>query len=217
MGGNNKNKKNNEESVEPKWRARYIKEMEKLRGEIRAKEEKGVNVNRAWRLFGIARKLDRKEDVEKAFDYMEKVRGDLAWKERLFDYSTRTVTLWVAYGVPIIIAVPLIGYIVAKCGFGFDLFADKPVMLGMPMFILAWGYIGSTAYILLSVHSKISKRLFDIRDPVGYVYRAVLGGILAGVIFYIIQTGLVSLPGTAGEEVNAALLRTSVVSKYRKL
>jgi hypothetical protein len=213
----NKVEKKKERATGRKWPDLYIKEMETVRGEIREKEEKGVNVNRAWRLFGIARGLNRKEDAEKAFDYMEKVRGDLAWKERLYGYSTRTVTLWVAYGVPILIAVPLIGYIIAKCGFDYDLFTDQPVRLGMPVFILAWGYIGSVAYVLISVSNKISKRLLDIRDPLGYFYRIILGGILAGVVFYIIQMGLISLPGTAGEEVNAALLSAGVAEKNRKV
>lgn len=213
MGSNNKNKKNNGRA---KWQDRYLKEMETLRREIAEKEKEGVNVTRAWRLFGVARKLSREEDIEKAFDYIEKVRGDLTWKERLYGYSTRTLTHYVAYGVPILIAAPLIAYIIAKCGYGYDLFAEKPVMLGMPTFILAWGYIGSIAYVLISVSNKISKRLFDIRDPIGYFYRVVLGGILAGVIFYILQLGLVSLPGTAGEEVNAALKRAGAPAKYRK-
>lgn len=215
MGGNHEeNRKKNEGAEEHKWPGRYSREMETLRREIGEKEKKGVNVTRAWRLFGIARKLSRKEDAEKAFDYIEKVRGDLEWKEKLYEYSTRTRTRFVAYGVPILVAVPLIAYIIAKCGFHYDFFAEKPITLAMPTFIIAWGYVGSVAYVLISVHNKISKRLLDKMDPIGYLYRVVLGGILAGVIFYIIQMGLVSLPGTAGDEVDAALGRAGIPAKY---
>jgi hypothetical protein len=213
MGSNNKNKKNN---GRPKWPDRYLKEMETLRREIAEKEKEGVNVTRAWRLFGIARKLDREEDVEKAFDYIEKVRGDLVWKDKLFKWSTRKGVIVFACSVPFLIAGPLAAYLIAKY-FGYDIIQCKPVWLRMPVFILAWGYLGSAAYVLITISNRLSKKLFDPRDMLFYAYRLLLGGILAGAIFYVMQMGLVSIPGTAGEEVNAALLRTATVSKYRNL
>lgn len=194
----------------------FLKKMDYLRRLISKYEDKGVNVKRAWYLFNRARDLSHKP--EEALDLVARARGDLSYKRKLFRWSTGGSACWFsAIAVSVIVILPVSLWLICDylvpCLPGVSIGA---VILGIPVFLLKWGYIGAAAYVLFSIGKKIASRLLDPHEAPAYLFRLVLGCVFAGVLFYVFQLGFLSLPGYAGEEVAAALERAGTLEEYRE-
>jgi hypothetical protein len=201
----------------PDWRKKYESAREELLSDFQKRAEEGVNLRRAWYLFAVARDAYQKGDYEKAYEYAIRVKNDITRKEKLHKWSSGKHALAFFIGsIVAVIGLPVTFYAVMEFISKINQVYDTTTILGIPVFIVLWGYVGAATFVLLAIGRSITQRLNDPRKAIEYFYRLVLGGVLAGVIFYVVQLGIVSLPGTAGVEISESLVNAGAVEKYRK-
>ncbi|MEE9456976.1 MAG: hypothetical protein V3W11_07495 [bacterium] len=169
-------------------------------------EAEGINVKDAWDLHAQAKKA-REEEGKEANDLIARAYADLVRKEVLLNTSRH------AFAVVCIAFIALMGLLVTLVWFNKEI--EKGYILSVPVFIVAWGFVGSISYVLISIYGKIQEKAFDWYDLPGYIYRIALGGVLAGVAFYLVQFGITSLPGVAGEKANIAVAGSSTIVDFR--
>jgi hypothetical protein len=170
-------------------------------------EKEGVNVKKAWELYRKARAALVEDDGEKAKALIERAYGDLHRKAVLLSASSGALSVsFIALGIAIILFVLLVA---------FEDFIETHKILTVPLFIIGWGLIGSISYVLISAYRKIKEKTFEWYDLPAYFYRFLLGGVLAGIAFYLVQLGVTSLPGAAGEEASAAVAEADAIREFR--
>jgi hypothetical protein len=179
-----------------------------LRSLIFEYQIKGVNVRQVQALYEEARKFEKTNRPVEASLIVDKAYGNLSRKIILFGTSRGAFLVCIL--ALIIILVLLIGIT------RYHEFIESEEILRVPLFIVTWGLIGSMSYVLISVYRKIRRQSFEWVDLAGYFYRFILGGVLAGISFYILQLGVASLPGPAGEGVSAAVASADEARDYRE-
>jgi len=186
-------------------------DVEQLESFIIRSQRLGVNVAEAWSSYEKAAEANAEVarggagTAEGVRLLIKKTYAELLRKIELRKNSSFAV---VFSFVPL---VPLMALIYFRDQLPRDL-----IIFGIPVFVVIWGIIGGVCSALLSAWGKIKRQELERLDVLGYAYRIALGGVLAGVTFYVLQLGLVSLPGMAGEQVNAALERAGAAKKYRE-
>lgn len=192
----------------------YKARMRDLCAMIEEHDKEGVNVRRAWYLYGQAEKLNKQKDVEeeKICKYIAQAKADLERKKELYKWSTSwrmvifcVVLLVVLFAGPALFF--LYKYISGK---------ELIIILSVPVFLMIWGYIGAATYVLATIGMKISKRLLDPQKFPEYYFRLLLGAVFAAAIFYVFQLGFLSLPGTVVEEVSVAVENAEGFAKHRE-
>jgi len=176
--------------------------LSKLCEDIGTLDKKGVNVHQAWKLYGKAINLTKQKGEEnEILQYINQAEADLKRREVMCRWSTswRVVIFCIALVVILSIG-PAAFYI-----YWWHAEPELLVVLGVPISLIIWGYVGSAAYILVSIGKRISQRLLDPQKFPEYYFRLILGAIFAAAVFYILQLGILSLPKTVSDEVNASL------------
>jgi len=186
----------------------------KLCEDIGTLDKRGVNVNQAWKLYEKANNLTKQMGEEnQILQYINQAEADLKRKEVMCRWSTRWRVVIFCVALVVILGFgPAVFYV-----YCWQTDTKLLLILGAPVFLIVWGYVGSAAYVLISIGKRISQRLLDPQKFPEYYFRLILGAIFAGAIYYILQLGLLSLPPTVSKEVSASLEKTQIEQKEQKV
>lgn len=159
-----------------------------LREKIREYEKLGININRAWALLVRARTMTK--DDEQALDWIARADADLEIKKQMHRWSSGKRMVLTCLAIIVAIAIFPAAYFICQhiCG------KEFLTILNVPWFIIVWGYIGSATYIVLTIINRITAKTLDPHRFPEYFFRLLLGGIFAGIIFYVLQLSFFSLP-----------------------
>ncbi|UCH79088.1 MAG: hypothetical protein JSU81_03825, partial [Candidatus Coatesbacteria bacterium] len=186
---------------------RVPRDLNELLGTIIRCERKRINVAVAWGYYEKAIREENEGSKWKAAYYLERAYSELLRKEVLFEDSSSAFVVCI---IALLISVVIFGLFVS-----FNTAIERLQILSVPLFVIAWGLTGSISYVLLSAYGKIKRKTFDWYDLPEYSYRFILGGVLAGIAFYVVQLGITSLPGPSGESVNAAVAGAHTALEFR--
>lgn len=172
-------------------------------------ERRGVNVERAWRLYDKAVDYEARgkpDESERGLKFIGRAFSDLSRKRSLKNISRLAIFASVVFCLIAVVGAILLYFQKIPC---------DDIVLGVPLFIVLWGLIGSASYLLLMENRAIRRGVLGWFGFFRYLYRIALGGVMAAVTFYVVQLGVVSLPGVTGEEVKGAMERAVGAEIYR--
>ncbi|UCE26055.1 MAG: hypothetical protein JSW52_06730, partial [Candidatus Coatesbacteria bacterium] len=173
-------------------------------------ESRGFDIGGLWEDYKKAVELECAKGItscNKAY-YITKVFSYLSRMNRMYNYSRRASMIGILLVFIILyIMIIFISYFINR---------QDDVIFGIPVILIIWGLVGSISSVLISGYYKVKSKVLEYLDLIGYLYRFLLAVVLTAITFYIIQLGMVSLPGDVGTDIDAALERHEAGKKFRE-